>query len=89
MTTGLPLFEYKSQGNELAGPNIWDDLDLPWGNMDLLQKVQWDFLADGKILFSLDDGLEQMIKSKKRRTDQPVADPFNHMDRLAVPLPCP
>jgi hypothetical protein len=73
-------YEFLSNGAEETG--IWDELDLPLSNMDLLQKVRWEFLPNGRVVLEMDDDVAKLLTRKKPNSEN--APVFDHSKRFST-----
>jgi hypothetical protein len=73
-------YEFLSNGAEETG--IWDAVDLPMSNMDLLQKVRWEFLPNGKVVLEMDEDVAKLLSRK--RPDPENTPVFDHSKRFST-----
>ena len=72
-------YEFLSNGAEETG--IWDAVDLPMSNMDLLQKVRWEFLPNGRVVLEIDEDVAKLLSRKKSNPEN--APVFDHSKRFS------
>jgi hypothetical protein len=71
--------EFLCIGAEESG--VWDDLNLPQSNMDMLQKVRWSFLPNGRIVLEIDDDVAKLLSPKP--PDGKMVQPTDHAHRFS------
>ena len=75
------MVEYEFLSTNAEETGIWDELDLPLSNMDLLQKVRWEFLPNGRIVLEMDDDVAKLLSRRKPDAEKdPV---FDHSSRFS------
>jgi hypothetical protein len=75
------MVQYEFLSNDAEETGIWDAVDLPLSNMDLLQKVRWEFLPNGKVVLEMDDDVAKLLSRKKPIPEN--APLFDHSKRFS------
>jgi hypothetical protein len=78
------MVEFEFLGNGAEETGIWDDRDLPLGNMDLLQKVEWHVGPDGKMVLEMDVAVAKLLTRTKPPSQAEEPNPFDPSKRFST-----